>query len=159
MIKSLETQNPWHYQECIGTWTQTNTHAWSSGKQNCDRQEQLTKTRHRSVWRKNSWPRPMPRCAPSNSPGKSATTIVESNPIGTTPKLGRSVVNGYAAIAGCAALITLKRVLFPALGTPIIPTSATSFSSSSSHLTLIHNNKIRCLKDKNIPSSDNYGNP
>jgi hypothetical protein len=48
------------------------------------------------------------------------------------------------AIVGLAALITLNRVLFPAFGAPTIPTSATNFSSKSSHLPTISNpNKRR----------------
>ena len=37
-----------------------------------------TSTRQRSTWRRNWWPRPAPSCAPSISPGMSATTKLRS---------------------------------------------------------------------------------
>lgn len=44
-------------------------------------------------WRRNSWPRPAPECAPSSSPGMSAHTA-DRKSTSTTPRLGTSVVKG-----------------------------------------------------------------
>src|SRR5437879_1435551 len=52
-----------------------------------------TNTRVRSAWRRNRWPRPAPRDAPSTSPGISA--ITKRPPADSaTPSAGSSVVNG-----------------------------------------------------------------
>ena len=83
------------------------------------------------MWRRKSCPSPIPSCAPSMRPGISASTIWRWL-TSATPRLGTTVVKGYSAILGLAALTTLSRVDLPALGTPMMPTSATSFSSNSS---------------------------
>jgi hypothetical protein len=44
-------------------------------------------------WRRNSWPRPAPECAPSSRPGMSAHTA-DRKSTSTTPRLGTSVVKG-----------------------------------------------------------------
>ena len=51
-------------------------------------------TRVRSTWRRNSWPRPTPLCAPSMRPGRSARTKTRSPPLWTT------VLGFLIAIAG-----------------------------------------------------------
>src|SRR5262245_11589424 len=48
----------------------------------------------RSRCRRNWWPRPRPRCAPSIKPGTSAITKLRSSFSDTTPRFGVSVVNG-----------------------------------------------------------------
>ena len=84
----------------------------------------------------SEFPSPTPSCAPSIKPGKSATTNVRPFPgaasgsAETTPRCGSSVVNGYAAIFGCAAEMREISVDFPAFGKPTRPTSASNFNSS-----------------------------
>jgi hypothetical protein len=51
-------------------------------------------------------------------------------PFTTVPSSGSSVVNGYPAILGFAPEQAESSEDFPALGSPIIPTSAISFNSS-----------------------------
>mmetsp|Transcript_15314 Transcript_15314/g.51696 ORF Transcript_15314/g.51696 Transcript_15314/m.51696 type:complete len:204 (-) Transcript_15314:522-1133(-) len=55
--------------------------------------------RHRSMWRRKARPRPTPSWAPSRRPGMSAITMPASpvcadDPLGHTPRLGTTVVNG-----------------------------------------------------------------
>ena len=56
------------------------------------------------------------------------------SPARTTPRLGCSVVNGYGAIFGRAADTAARNVDLPALGRPIRPMSAISFSRSQIHI-------------------------
>mmetsp|Transcript_27087 Transcript_27087/g.45991 ORF Transcript_27087/g.45991 Transcript_27087/m.45991 type:complete len:264 (+) Transcript_27087:653-1444(+) len=84
----------------------------------------------RSICFRNCVPRPLPQEAPSMMPGMSATVNDWSFLYGTTPRLGLSVVKGYAAILGLAAEMLERSVDLPALGSPTRPTSPSSFSSS-----------------------------
>src|SRR3990170_1320139 len=66
---------------------------------------------------RNAIPNPLPRLAPSIRPGISAITKDDEYSV-STPKFGETVVNGYAAMAGFAAVRMDKSVLFPAFGSP-----------------------------------------
>ena len=68
------------------------------------------------------------------SPGTSAIVGRRSSasPRSITPRFGSSVVNGYAAIFGRAAVRAASSVDFPAFGSPTRPTSAMSRSSRRS---------------------------
>ena len=59
-----------------------------------DTSTRCTSTFVRSMCRRNRSPRPWPSCAPSISPGTSATTKLRSSLSVTTPRFGMSVVNG-----------------------------------------------------------------
>ena len=62
-----------------------------------DTSTRCASTRVRSMCLRNCTPSPCPRCAPSMSPGTSATTndcCSGSSPTVTTPRFGSSVVNG-----------------------------------------------------------------
>src|SRR3989337_2981868 len=72
---------------------------------------------------RNAIPRPLPRLAPSIRPGISAITKEAEYSV-STPKFGETVVNGYAAMAGFAAVRMERSVLFPAFGSPTKPTCA-----------------------------------
>mmetsp|Transcript_9540 Transcript_9540/g.35517 ORF Transcript_9540/g.35517 Transcript_9540/m.35517 type:complete len:428 (+) Transcript_9540:863-2146(+) len=99
---------------------------------------------------KKALPSPRPLCAPEISPGKSASTgpadfrsvsyaekSIGSSGSGagsegfTTPRLGISVVNGYAAMSGDALVTAFKMDDLPALGNPTRPISATTRISNS----------------------------
>ena len=83
-----------------------------------------------SICFKNLSPSPSPNDAPSINPGKSATTKLLLLLALTTPKFGVSVVKWYAAIFGFALDILEINVLFPTLGRPTSPTSASNFNST-----------------------------
>ena len=85
----------------------------------------------RSTCARNRCPRPAPSLAPSMSPGMSAMTAVPS-PRYSTPRLGSMVVNGYAAILGCARVSAASSEDLPALGSPTRPMSASSLRESVS---------------------------
>mmetsp|Transcript_19704 Transcript_19704/g.50061 ORF Transcript_19704/g.50061 Transcript_19704/m.50061 type:complete len:279 (+) Transcript_19704:788-1624(+) len=77
-------------------------------------------------------PSPLPSCAPSMRPGRSASTVFLGPPDARTPRLGMRVVKGYGATSGAARVSALSSDDLPALGKPTMPTSATTRSSRCS---------------------------
>ncbi len=96
-----------------------------------------SRTRQRSMWRRNRCPRPLPSAAPSTRPGTSARTTSMGapsavSPARITPRWGVRVVKGHASMRGRAAETRAISDDLPADGKPTSPTSAITFSSSRS---------------------------